>query len=88
MQCMILMLAFLYANSVATDTCLNDYGNCDKTDEVAMGDCQTLGYSKNEVEKCKHYIRCPFDPNYKKCTQKDIIEQGAIMIVFWSRHTT
>ena len=46
-------------------------------------DCLALGYSKDDVVGCKHYLLCPFDTSYKACvTQKyaDPCEDGYVFI--------
>lgn len=32
--------------------------------------CAELGYTKDDVDNCEHYLYCPFDTNYKLCTDK------------------
>lgn len=53
-------------------TCLNDYsGNgkgCANIAEAA-GDCTTLGYSTENVSGCVKWLKCPFDPTYRRCVK-------------------
>lgn len=59
----------LAATSVLALTCANDYSGSKSCafNVTAAGDCQTLGYSTQNVDGCEHYLYCPFDKAYKKC---------------------
>ena len=62
-------LTLLSASSALALTCANDYGSsagC-ASNTTAAGDCTTLGYSKDNVDGCEHYLYCPFDTSYKRC---------------------
>ena len=62
-------LTLLSASSALALTCANDYGSsagC-ASNTTAAGDCATLGYSKDNVDGCEHYLYCPFDTSYKRC---------------------
>jgi len=50
-------------------TCVKDYAgtaSCVENENTA-GDCETLGYSSEDVDGCTNYLYCPFNTNYKKC---------------------
>ena len=67
------VLTLLSTTSAFALTCVNDYGgtaSCANNDSSA-GDCVSLGYSKDSVDNCKHYIYCPFDANYKRCVAEE-----------------
>lgn len=66
----VLGAVLLCSANVFALTCRNDYSSpsgCAKNADAA-GDCQTLGYSTESVAGCSHYISCPFDVSYKRCT--------------------
>ena len=66
-------LTLLSASSALALTCANDYGSsagC-ASNTTAAGDCATLGYSKDNVDGCEHYLYCPFDTSYKRCVASD-----------------
>ncbi len=70
--------ALLWAAPVNALQCLNDYAGttgCAGNSQAA-GDCQTLGYSTENVEGCKHYIYCPFNTAYKICANKPSAEEN------------
>lgn len=69
----LLSAALLNSTSVLALTCRNDYAGVNgcAANASAIGDCVTLGYSKNDVTNCGHYIICPFDSNYKTCIKGD-----------------
>ena len=67
------VLTLLSTTSAFALTCVNDYGgtaSCASSSSKA-GDCETLGFSKDSVANCEHYIYCPFDTNYKRCVSFD-----------------
>ena len=76
--------SLLFSTSAFALTCLNDYsGPTGCANNVnAAGDCTTLGYSKDDVDGCKHYLYCPFDISYKRCVDsKKSCEDGYAQIV-------
>ena len=66
-------MTFFLASSANALTCQNDYSGDDgcANNAQAAGDCETLGYSKDNVNECEHYLYCPFDTAYKKCVSID-----------------
>ena len=66
----VLALALFASANVFALTCKNDYSSASGCAENtnAAGDCSTLGYTKNNTANCSHYIYCPFDSSYKRCT--------------------
>ena len=69
-------LTLLSASSALALTCANDYGSsagC-ASNTTAAGDCATLGYSKDNVDGCEHYLYCPFDTSYKRCVASEKID--------------
>ncbi len=54
-------------------TCRNDYSGTSGCagNQNAAGNCETLGYYTSDVANCRHYIYCPFDTSYKRCTSTD-----------------
>ena len=69
-------LTLLSASSALALTCANDYGSsagC-ASNTTAAGDCATLGYSKDNVDGCEHYLYCPFDTSYKRCVSSEEID--------------
>ncbi|MBE6450623.1 MAG: hypothetical protein E7016_01510 [Alphaproteobacteria bacterium] len=50
-------------------TCVKDYAGTNSCveNENTAGDCETLGYSSQDVSGCKNYLYCPFNTNYKRC---------------------
>ena len=71
-------LTLLSASSALALTCANDYGSsagC-ASNTTAAGDCATLGYSKDNVDGCEHYLYCPFDTSYKRCASFDCAALG------------
>lgn len=54
-------------------TCVNDYGGTEScaSNSKTIGNCETLGYSTEDVHNCGQYIYCPYDKNYKKCVRED-----------------
>ena len=72
-------LTLLSASSALALTCANDYGSsagC-ASNTTAAGDCTTLGYSKDNVDGCEHYLYCPFDTSYKRCATEKTPTNGA-----------
>lgn len=66
----VLGAVLLCSANVFALTCRNDYSSpsgCAKNADAA-GDCDTLGYSTESVAGCSHYISCPFNTAYKRCT--------------------
>ena len=64
-----LMFALLYSAQANAATCIKDYAgsaSCVENENTA-GDCETLGYSINDVDGCTNYLYCPFNTAYKKC---------------------
>ena len=62
------VLTLLSTTSAFALSCLNDYGGTGScTNANPAGDCTTLGYSKDNVSGCEHYLYCPFDTAYKRC---------------------
>ena len=62
---------FLFSTNCAIAlTCRNDYSGTSGCagNQNAAGNCETLGYYTDDVENCGHYIYCPFDTSYKRCT--------------------
>ncbi len=45
-------------------------GGCVGSSATA-NDCTSLGFKKDDVAGCKHYLYCPFDQNYKACVAKE-----------------
>lgn len=66
-----LMLFLLSTNLAFALTCRNDYSGTSgcADNKTPAGTCETLGYYTDDVENCGHYIYCPFDTNYKRCTK-------------------
>ena len=67
------VLTLLSTTSAFALSCVNDYGgssSCAGSTQAA-GDCTTLGYFKNNVDGCEHYLYCPFDTAYKRCVSLD-----------------
>ena len=67
------VLTLLSTTSAFALSCVNDYGgssSCAGSTQAA-GDCTTLGYFKNNVDGCEHYLYCPFDTSYKRCVSLD-----------------
>lgn len=63
-----LVSGLVIAGSANALTCINDYGGTSScTNTNPAGDCETLGYSKDDVSGCDHYLYCPFDTSYKRC---------------------
>ena len=63
-----LVSGLVIAGSANALTCINDYGGTSScTNTNPAGDCETLGYSKDNVSGCEHYLYCPFDTSYKRC---------------------
>ena len=62
-------LTLLSTTSAFALSCINDYGGSSScaNNTQAAGDCETLGYSKDNVSGCEHYLYCPFDISYKRC---------------------
>ena len=63
------VLTLLSTTSAFALTCVNDYGgttSCASSSSKA-GDCETLGFSKDDVSGCDHFLYCPFDTTYKRC---------------------
>ncbi len=64
------VLTLLSTTSAFALSCLNDYGGTSScTNANPAGDCTTLGYSKDNVSGCEHYLYCPFDTAYKRCVK-------------------
>ena len=64
------VLTLLSTTSAFALSCLNDYGGTSScTNANPAGDCETLGYSKDDVSGCEHYLYCPFDTAYKRCVK-------------------
>ena len=65
------VLTLLSTTSAFALTCINDYGGTSScTNANPAGDCETLGYSKDNVSGCEHYLYCPFDTAYKRCVSE------------------
>ena len=66
-----LALLLFSANIAFALTCRNDYSGTSGCagNKTPAGTCETLGYYTDNVENCGHYIYCPFDTNYKRCTK-------------------
>ena len=67
------VLTLLSTTSAFALTCVNDYGgtaSCASSSSKA-GDCETLGFSKDDVSECGHFLYCPFDTAYKRCVTFD-----------------
>ena len=60
-------------NSAFALTCCNDYSGTSGCtgNKTPAGNCETLGYYTADVANCGHYIYCPFDTSYKRCTSTD-----------------
>lgn len=60
--------AMLWSCSAFALTCANGSTatGCTGSTNTAA-DCKALGYTREEVPNCNHYLRCPFDENYKIC---------------------
>ena len=59
----------LSSTSALAAACFDDSSTSCATSNAS--DCLALGYSKDDVVGCKHYLLCPFDTSYKACvTQK------------------
>ena len=45
-----------------------------------LPDCEALGYYKGSDTRCdsddSHYIRCPYDKNYKRCVEYNCAKIG------------
>ena len=66
-----LVSGLVIAGSANALTCINDYGGTSScTNANPAGDCTTLGYSKDNVSGCEHYLYCPFDTAYKRCVKE------------------
>ncbi len=65
-----LALFLFSANLAFALTCRNDYSGTSgcADNKTPAGNCETLGYSTANTDNCGHYIYCPFDTNYKRCT--------------------
>ncbi len=65
-----LALFLFSANFAFALTCRNDYSGTSGCagNKNAAGNCETLGYYTSDVANCGHYIYCPFDTSYKRCT--------------------
>ncbi len=65
-----LALFLFSANFAFALTCRNDYSGTSgcADNKTPAGNCETLGYSTANVANCRHYIYCPFDTSYKRCT--------------------
>ena len=65
-----LALFLFSANFAFALTCRNDYSGSSGCagNNTPAGNCETLGYSTANVANCDHYIYCPFDTSYKRCT--------------------
>lgn len=66
----VLGAVLLCSANVFALTCKNDYSSASgcASNANAAGDCTTLGYATADVSGCSHYIYCPFDTAYKRCT--------------------
>lgn len=66
----VLGAVLLCSANVFALTCKNDYSTASgcASNANAAGDCTTLGYETADVSGCSHYIYCPFDTSYKRCT--------------------
>ena len=66
-------LTLLSTTSAFALTCAYDYGGTASCapDTTTAGNCETLGFSKNNVSNCEQYIYCPFDASYKRCASLD-----------------
>ncbi len=65
------LITFCAISPVWALTCKTDgSGGCAGTAAVAA-DCASLGFKKEDVAGCKHYLYCPFDQNYKACVAKE-----------------
>ena len=67
------VLTLLSTTSAFALTCAYDYGGTASCapDTTTAGNCETLGFSKNNVSNCEQYIYCPFDASYKRCASLD-----------------
>lgn len=39
--------------------------------DCKKSDCESLGYSRDDISGCTKYVKCPFDETYKACIQED-----------------
>jgi len=65
------LITFCAITPVWALTCKTDSagGSCAEATAVAA-DCTSLGFKKEDVSGCKHYLYCPFDQSYKACVAK------------------
>ena len=73
----------LSSTSALAAACFDGSSTSCATVSGKTSDCLALGYSKDDVVGCKHYLLCPFDTSYKACvTQKyaDPCEDGYVFI--------
>ena len=72
--CAVFLWTLLTIDPIYALTCRNDYSGSAGCagNKTPAGDCETLGYSTSEVENCIHYIYCPFDTSYKRCTNINV----------------
>ena len=66
----------LSSTSALAATCFDGSTSC-ATVSGKTSDCLALGYSKDDVVGCKHYLLCPFDTSYKACVTQKFMDCSA-----------
>jgi len=65
------LMTFCAITPVWALTCKTDGAGACADNTTKAGDCTSMGFKKEDVAGCKHYLYCPFDQNYKACVAKE-----------------